>query len=300
MGATLLIMAAGLGSRFGGNKQIAAIGPNNEILMEYAIYDAVEAGFDEVVFVIRRSMLDTFREHIGDKIARRVKVSYSFQEADSLPSGFTPPRDRTKPYGTTHAVACAKALISKPFAVINADDYYGKTAFQTIYNALKSMPETNHACMVAYQLKNTVSENGAVTRGVCECNAGGNLVKVTETYKILPCQDGSIRDFNKDDEGAVLNPNAPVSMNFWGFTPWIFDKLNHYLASFLDALPPDDLKQESPLPVCIDALMAANEITVKVLQTDAVWFGVTYPEDKAFVQDALKKLHDADAYPIFL
>ena len=297
MSATLLIMAAGLGSRFGGNKQIAAIGPNNEILMEYAIYDAVEAGFDEVIFVIRESMADSFRENIGNKIAKRVKVAYAFQEYDSLPEGFTPPAERTKPYGTTHAVACAKDLIHGPFAVINADDYYGKAAFKTIYDALQTMPATGHACMVAYYLKNTISENGSVTRGICDVDAAGNLKKVTETYKILPCQDGSIRDFNDSEEGVLLAPNALVSMNFWGFTPWMFDKLFRGLAAFLRALPAGDLKQESPLPVCIDQMMGKGEIAVKVLETDSVWFGVTYPEDKAFVQDELKKLHDADAYP---
>ncbi len=300
MGATLLIMAAGLGSRYGGNKQVDTIGPNNEILMEYAIYDAVEAGFNEVVFVIRKAMAESFHENIGKKIEKRVKVFYAYQEPDTLPPSFIIPQDRTKPYGTTHAVYCAKDVIRQPFAVINADDYYGKPAFQTIYDALQTMPAQNHACMVAYYLKNTVSENGAVTRGICQRSPDGSLEKVTETYKIMPCEDDTIRDFNDNDDGILLDPNALVSMNFWGFTLSVFDLLYQGLDAFLKALAPDELKKEFPLPVCVDQLMARGEIAVAVLETDAQWFGVTYPEDKAFVQMELKKLHDADAYPTFL
>lgn len=297
MSATLLIMAAGLGSRYGGDKQVDTIGPNDEILMEYSIYDAVAAGFDKVVFVIRKSMDAMFREKIGNKIARRVQVAYAYQESDTLPQGFIPPAPRTKPYGTVHAVYCAREAISGPFAVINADDYYGKSAFQTVYDSLSALPAEGRAAMVAYYLKNTVSENGAVTRGVCGRGPDGTLQKVTETYKIEPCPDGTIRDFDTADQGAVLDPDALVSMNFWAFTPWIFAKLEKAMDAFVKRLAPDDLKTEYPLPVMIDEMMRAGEITVDVLETDAVWFGVTYPEDKLYVRGELRKLHDQGAYP---
>ena len=194
MKMTLLIMAAGMGSRFGGNKQIAQMGPHGEILLEYSIHDAVAAGFNKVVFVIKRSMEADFRALIGDKIARKVEVHYAFQEFDSLPGGFVPPEGRVKPYGTVHAVLAAKDVIDEPFAVINADDYYGQDAFVTMADSLRRMQgRTNAATMVAYYLRNTVSDNGHVTRGVCETDAAGQLVKVTETYKIRPFPDGTIR-----------------------------------------------------------------------------------------------------------
>ena len=260
MKTTLLIMAAGLGSRYGGNKQIDHIGPHGEILLEYSIYDAMAAGFDKVVFVIKRSMADTFRELIGDKIAKKVEVEYAYQEYDSLPDGFVPPEGRTKPYGTVHAVLVAKDLIHEPFAVINADDYYGKDAFATMAKSLKEMQgKTNVASMVAYRLKNTVSENGHVTRGVCA--------------------------------------EALVSMNFWGLTPWFFGAAARDFAAFLRTDNGDPMKKEFVLPTEIDALMHSDGLTVDVLSTDAVWFGVTYREDKPYVMGELKKLHDAGQYP---
>ena len=226
MNTTLLIMAAGLGSRYGGNKQIDRIGPNGEILMEYSIHDAVEAGFDKVVFVIRKSMDEQFRSMIGDKIAKKVHVEYAYQEYDSLPDGFIPPADRTKPYGTVHAVMCAKDVIHEPFAVINADDYYGRDAFKAMADALHRLQhEDNKAYMVAYYLKNTVSKHGHVTRGVCTTDETGHLVKVTETFSILPFPDGTIRDIHDNPDGIILNPDALVSMNMWGFGPSFFDRM---------------------------------------------------------------------------
>jgi len=297
MRTTLLIMAAGLGSRYGGNKQIDRIGPGGEILLEYSVYDAVAAGFDKVVFVIRRSMADTFREMIGDKIAKRVEVAYAFQEYDSLPGGFRAPEGRTKPYGTVHAVLCAAGQIHEPFAVINADDYYGRDAFAAMADALRRMrDQTNRAAMVAYDLKNTVSENGHVTRGVCQVDEQGSLVKVTETYKILPFPDGTIRDLASDPNGRVLDPDALVSMNFWGFTPWFFGAAEEALAAFL-AGEDDPLPKEYPLPTLVDALMHSAGLQVEVLNTHAVWFGVTYREDKAYVAGELQKLHDRGFYP---
>ena len=298
MHTTLLIMAAGLGSRYGGNKQIDRIGPNGEILLEYSLYDALSAGFDKVIFVIRRSMDETFRAMIGDKIARKVEVHYAYQEYDSLPGGFVPPEGRTKPYGTVHAVLAAKELIHEPFAVINADDYYGKDAFQAMAESLRRLQgQTNAASMVAYYLRNPVSENGHVTRGVCETDSAGRLVKVTETYKIKPFADGTIRDLETDPAGRILDPNALVSMNFWGFTPWLLEAGERNLTAFLRSDSGDPMKKEYALPTLVDNLMHTDGLTVEVLSTHAVWFGVTYREDKAYVAGELKKLHDIGAYP---
>lgn len=298
MDTTLLIMAAGLGSRYGGNKQVDHIGPNGEILMEYSIHDAVEAGFTKVVFVIRRSMDEMFREIIGDKIAKKVKVSYAYQEYDSLPGGFVPPADRTKPYGTVHAVMCAKDLIHEPFAVINADDYYGKDAFVAMAASLRRLREGgNKASMVAYYLKNTVSKNGHVTRGVCTTDDAGHLVRVTETYSILPFPDGTIRDIHDDPDGVILDPDALVSMNLWGFAPSFFEYGMKYLRDFLNDPSGDPLKKECLLPALVDHLMHTTGLQVEVLSTKAVWFGVTYKEDKAYVAGELKKLHENGSYP---
>ena len=298
MNTTLLIMAAGLGSRYGGNKQIDRIGPNGEILMEYSIYDAVEAGFDKVVFVIRRSMDALFREMIGDKIAKKVSVAYAYQEYDSLPDGFIPPAERTKPYGTVHAVVCAMDQIHEPFAVINADDYYGKDAFAAMAAALKRLQtEQNKAYMVAYYLKNTISKHGHVTRGVCTTDEEHHLQKVTETYSILPFPDGTIRDIHDDPEGVILDPDSLVSMNLWGFAPSFFVAGRKYLSTFLKDPSGDPLKKECLLPALVDTLMHDAGLQVDVLSTKAVWFGVTYKEDKEFVASELKKLHDEGSYP---
>lgn len=299
MKKTLLIMAAGLGSRYGGGgaKQVDRMGPNGEILMEYSIYDAMAAGFDKVVFVIKRSMEAAFRAQVGDKIARKVEVHYAFQEYDSLPGGFTPPAERVKPYGTVHAVLCAREMIQEPFAVINADDYYGKDAFQVMAASLERMAgEERSASMVAYYLRNTVSENGDVTRGVCEKDGSNLLTKVTETYGIKPCADGTIRSFAEDPAGVILPADALVSMNFWGFTPWLFAQGEEALAAFLRA-PGDEMRKEYPLPLLVDTLMHEKGLRVEVLSTAAVWFGVTNPQDKAQVMTELRKLHDAGAYP---
>lgn len=301
MNTTLLIMAAGLGSRYGGNKQIDRIGPNGEILMEYSIHDAVEAGFDKVVFVIRKSMDEQFRSMIGDKIAKKVHVEYAYQEYDSLPDGFIPPADRTKPYGTVHAVMCAKDVIHEPFAVINADDYYGRDAFKAMADALHRLQhEDNKAYMVAYYLKNTVSKHGHVTRGVCTTDETGHLVKVTETFSILPFPDGTIRDIHDNPDGIILNPDALVSMNMWGFGPSFFDAGIQYLSDFLKDNSGDPLKKECLLPSLVDTLMHEKGLKVEVLSTDAVWFGVTYKEDKEYVAAELQKLHDNGTYPAVL
>ncbi len=299
MGATLLIMAAGMGSRYGGNKQVDGLGPNGEILMEYSIYDAIRAGFDKVVFVIKPGMKETLASICGDSIAKKVKVDYAFQDFSSVPSFYHIPEERTKPFGTVHAVLVARDYIDQPFAVINADDYYGVSAFSTIYEKLQTLAPEGEATMVGYQLQNTVSKNGTVSRGVCHA-VNGNLDKVVETLKIKLCENGEIRDIGAGEPGELLDPLAPVSMNFWGFTPWIFGKLEEYFATFLKGLAPDAIKAECLLPVFVDKLMHEGELTVPMLTTDAVWFGVTYKEDKPFVQAELRKLHESGVYPASL
>lgn len=299
MGATLLIMAAGMGSRYGGNKQVDGLGPNGEILMEYSIYDAIRAGFDKVVFVIKPGMKETLASICGDRIAKKVKVDYAFQDFSSVPSFYHIPEERTKPFGTVHAVLVARDYIDQPFAVINADDYYGVSAFSTIYEKLQTLAPEGEATMVGYQLQNTVSKNGTVSRGVCHA-VNGNLDKVVETLKIKLCENGEIRDIDAGEPGELLDPLAPVSMNFWGFTPWIFGKLEEYFATFLKGLAPDAIKAECLLPVFVDKLMHEGELTVPMLTTDAVWFGVTYKEDKPFVQAELRKLHESGVYPASL
>ena len=297
MDKTLVIMAAGMGSRYGGNKQIDGMGPHNEVLMLYSIYDAVKAGFTKVVFIIKHDFEERFRELVGDVVKNKIKVEYAFQELSDLPQGCTIPAERTKPLGTVQAVLAAKKLIHEPFAVINADDYYGTTAFKTMVEHLDKLAPEKQACMVGYYLKNTVSEHGHVTRGVCAVDAQGQLTSVTETYKIQPFPDGTIRDTEKDPNGVMLDPDSLVSMNFFGFTPWLLEKGEEYLTAFLKALSPSELKAEYVLPVLVDQLMHKEGLKVDVLSTDAVWFGVTYQEDKPYVQAELKKMHDAGVYP---
>ena len=297
MKKTLLIMAAGMGSRYGGDKQIDGMGPNNEVLMLYTIFDAIKAGFTKVVFVIKHDFEERFRKMVGDVVSPYVEVAYAFQTLTDLPQGCTVPAQRTKPLGTVQAVLAAKDLIHEPFAVLNADDYYGTTAFPIMANYLDKLAQTNQACMVGYYLKNTISENGHVTRGVCDVDAQGKLTGVTETYKIQPFPDGTIRDTEKNAEGIILNPESLVSMNFFGFTPWIFTVATERLKDFLNTKAQEDLKAEYVLPVLVDELMKADELKVDVLSTDAVWFGVTYQEDKPYVQGELRKMHEKGVYP---
>lgn len=296
MDKTLVIMAAGMGSRYGGNKQIDGMGPNNEVLMLYSIYDAINAGFTKVVFIIKRAFEQRFRESVGDIVKDKIKVEYAFQELSDIPAGIVP-AERTKPLGTVHAILSAKDLVHEPFAVLNADDYYGTTAFKTMADHLDKLRPEKNGCMVGYYLKNTVSEHGHVTRGVCGVNAEGCLESVTETYKIQPFPDGTIRDTEKDPNGVILDPDCLVSMNFFGFTPWLFEKGQERFDKFLKGLAPDEMKAEYVLPVLVDQLMKEDGMEIDVLSTDAVWFGVTYQEDKPHVQAELKKMHEDGTYP---
>ncbi len=291
-------MAAGLGSRYGGNKQIDGIGPNGEILMEYSIYDAVRAGFTKIVFIIKPEHLETMQALCGNRAAQMktvdgeaVEVCYVFQDFSSLPDFYRVPADRVKPFGTTHAVLCAKDVVKEPFAVINADDYYGREAFTTMFAELMRLKE-QEGTMVGYLLKNTVSKNGTVTRGICQQDHA-YLTKVTETMEIQQLEDGRITS----EGGVELDPEALVSMNFWGFTPWIFGELEAYFHTFLHNIRPEEIKKECYLPALVDECIAKGKMQVSILKTDAVWFGMTYASDKTVVADALKALHDSGVYP---
>ena len=294
--ASLVIMAAGMGSRYGGVKQIAGVGPHGEILMEYAIFDALRAGFDKVVFIVTEALVEGLKEKFGDALAKKgVEVAFAVQDYTSLPAFHQVPKDRVKPYGTAHAVLCARDAVQEPFAVINADDYYGTDAFRTIFAALSGL-DPRRACMVGYKLRNTVSEHGTVTRGVCTVKEGV-LQSVTETFRIAAFPDGTIRDTAQDPAGKLLDRDAVVSMNFWGFHPAVFDALEDYLTRFLKGLAPGDLKSECLLPSLVDERIHAGDLRVDVLHTDARWFGMTYKEDHALVQTEIARLHEAGVYP---
>ena len=289
MKTTLLIMAAGLGSRYGGDKQIDGLGPNGEILMQYSIFDAIRAGFEKVVFVIKPA-----HKAIIERVCKDIKgveIAFAYQEFDSIPSFYKIPAERVKPFGTVHAVLCARDVIAEPFAVINADDFYGADAFEVMNKKLREL-KAGEATMVSYRLKNTVSRNGAVTRGVCELK-DGKLSGVRETYKITIDDSGVIRD----DDSGVLDPEALVSMNMWGFGADIFESMAEYFDAFLRAIPEGEIKAEYALPTMVDKMINAHELTVSVLATDAVWFGVTYKEDRPSVVAELLRMHESGEYP---
>lgn len=303
MKAALVIMAAGMGSRYGGEKQTDGIGPHGEAIMEYSVFDAVRAGFHKIVFIIKPGMEPTIRALCGDRIqtmhtpqGEPVEVAYAVQDFSSVPAFYTIPEGRTKPFGTVHAALCARDLVQEPFAIINADDYYGVSAFATILQELLSLAPTGQGTMVGYRLKNTVSDNGTVSRGVCQLKAG-KLYKVKETLKIKKYPDGTIVDAADPNHEVALDPESVVSMNFWGFTPWIFGEMDRYFQEFLRNLAPGEQKAECLLPVLVDQLITSGRMTVSVLHTDAVWFGVTYQEDRPVVEKALKALHDQGTYP---
>ena len=300
MKISLVIMAAGLGSRYGGSKQVDGIGPHNEILMEYSIYDAIRAGFNKVVFIIKPEMEAMMHRLCGDYLAKRtaldgtpVEVAYAFQDFSSVPDFYRIPAERTKPFGTVHALLCAADVVHEPFCVINADDYYGIDAYRTIYQELVKLPAEGKATMVGYLLKNTASLHGTVSRGVCRVE-NGRLRSIREALKIQLYPDGSLKDLAEDVD---LSPETVVSMNFWGFTPWIFEEMEAYFHTFLRELAPEEQKAECLLPVLVDRLITAGQLDVAVLHTDAVWFGVTYQEDRPVVEQALKALHENGTYP---
>ena len=303
MKASLVIMAAGLGSRYGGEKQVDGVGPNGETIMEYSVYDAIKAGFGKVVFIIKPHMLELVKTLCGDRLqtmktkdGEPVEVCYVFQDFDSIPAFYQLPEERVKPFGTVHAALCAKDAVQEPFALINADDYYGLGAYETMYEALGRMAKEGEGAMVGYRLSNTVSDYGTVTRGVC-IQREGLLQKLKETYQIKKYEDGRICDTEHPDNEVPLEPDTLVSMNFWGFTPWIFEEMETYFHNFLRELPEGELKAECLLPALVDVLIEAGRLRVPVLSSDAKWFGVTYREDKPLVAAALEALHRAGAYP---
>ena len=295
MHTSLVIMAAGLASRYGGNKQIAGMGPHGEILLEYSVHDAIRAGFDRVVFIIRPDMEAAMRQLCGDRLAKKIEVRYAFQDFSSIPDWYAVPEGRTKPFGTVHAVLCARDCVDGPFAVLNADDFYGSDAFARMHGFLASDGPQTDMAMIGYRLRNTVSLHGTVTRGICAMN-GGKLTGVDEIHDIRLYPDGRIADTSRGEPGETLDGEALVSMNFWGFKPAVFPMMADYFDAFLKALPEGELKGECLLPVMVDALIRRGAISVNVLDTTAAWFGVTYQEDRPRVQAALRELHEKGIY----
>ena len=300
MNVSLVIMAAGLGSRYGGSKQVDGIGPNREILMEYSIYDALQAGFNKIVFIIKPEMEEMMERLCGGYLRSKsaldgspVEVEYVFQDFSSVPSFYTIPPERTKPFGTVHALLCAAEAVREPFCVINADDYYGADAYKTIYARLIRLPAEGKAAMVGYLLKNTASLHGTVSRGVCTVE-DGRLRAVEETLKIQLYPDGTLKDLAS---GRVLGGDTIVSMNFWGFMPSIFPALKEYFEAFLRNEAGEDIKAECLLPVMVDRQMRAGALEVDVLRSADRWFGMTYQEDRAAVAQALLRLHQQGHYP---
>lgn len=301
----LVIMAAGLGSRFGeGIKQLAKVGPEGEIIMDYSIHDALEAGFNKVVFIIRKDIEAEFRAIIGNRIEKLTEVAYVFQDLKDLPEGFTCPADRTKPWGTGHAVLAAKKAITEPFVVINADDYYGKEAFVKIHDYLvEEKPESENMdiCMAGFILENTLSDNGGVTRGVCTLNENKKLVGIEETYNIQKTLEGPAAVDEETGEKKDLDSQTMVSMNMWGLTPEFLEVLEQGFKEFLADVKPGDIKKEYLLPAVVDQLIKENKAEVSVLKTHDTWFGVTYQEDKETVMEAFSKLVKKGIYqaPLF-
>lgn len=292
----LVVMAAGMGSRYGGLKQIDPVGPNGQIIMHYSIYDAWKAGFRRVVFIIKEELLDAFRERIGNAAEKLMQVDYVFQSPDKLPEGCTMPEGRTKPLGTGHAIYCVRGVVSEPFAVINADDFYGAQAFQCLYDYLKDAQDDDkyRYCMVGYRVENTLTENGTVSRGICEADENGYLADIVERTAISRDANGVI----SDPEAGEIAEGTLVSMNMWGFTPSFLDELETGLRTFMtDELPKNPAKGEYYLPFSVDHLIQNGQATAKVLQTSAQWYGVTYKEDKPVVVDALRRMTEAGLYP---
>lgn len=298
--ATLVIMAAGIGSRFGGGiKQLEPVGPNGEIIMDYSIYDAVEAGFDKVVFVIRKDLEKDFKEVIGNRIAEKVQVEYAFQELDDIPEQYKEHfKDRKKPWGTGQAILCCKEVVHEPFLVINADDYYGKEAYAEAYRELTSQEtgtdDRMQINMVGFVLKNTLSENGAVTRGICKVDENHMLKEIVETQGIVKTEDGAA--VVTEAGSRVIDVNSPVSMNMWGLKPEFFEILETGFSEFLEKIGEEDMKSEYLLPTIIGNLLKDGKVCVKVLESKDQWFGVTYKEDKDGVVESIRKLIEEGKY----
>ena len=302
MNTTLVVMAAGIGSRFGGGiKQLEPVGPGGEIIMDYSIHDAMEAGFNKVVFIIRRDLEKDFREIIGDRISRIVDIDYAFQEMKDVPAWYHVPENRVKPFGTGQAILSIAGKVNEPFAVINADDYYGKEGFRLLHDYMTTQMRPSgkpyDMCMAGFVLKNTLSDHGGVTRGVCKVNADGFLDDVEETYEIEMLPDGSLKALNGQKQPKHVEADQTVSMNLWGLTPDFLEELAEGFPKFLKGLAPEDIKSEYLLPTIIGSCIREGRGRVKVLESHDRWFGVTYKEDKQVVVDSIRKLVAEGVYP---
>ncbi len=294
MKPTLLILAAGMGSRYGGLKQLDPVGPGGETIMDYSVFDAMRAGFDRVVFVIRHDFEELFKEQVGSKYAGQIAVGYAFQSIDDLPGGFQVPAGREKPWGTGQAVYAARDVVNAPFAAINADDFYGADGYRKLAAAL-SEPAPDEYCMCAFDMNKTLSENGTVSRGVCTVDADGYLETVVEHTKLLGIE-GGVKSTLEDGSSVMFTGREPVSMNMWGFTPDLFDRLEKLFSGWL-AKYGSEMKSEFYIPLVVSQLIDARQIRLKVCQSAAPWFGVTYREDKPGVVAAIRQLVDSGEYP---
>ena len=296
MKPTLLVLAAGLGSRYGGLKQLDGLGPNGETIMDYSIYDAVKAGFGKVVFVIRKSFEEEFKEKVTKKYEHLLPIEIVFQELDDLPEGFELNPDRVKPWGTNHALMMGKSVINEPFAVINADDFYGRKSYEVMSNFLSQLEGSkNKYCMVGYRVGNTLSESGTVARGVCETDENSNLTGIVERTQIKRI-DGVVKFKDENGDWISLPDNKPVSMNMFGFTPDYFEYSNQFFVDFLKENE-ENIKAEFFIPTLVNDLIVDDKIEMRVLDTTAQWFGVTYIEDRPFVVSKFKELVDKGEYP---
>lgn len=299
MKPTLLVLAAGMGSRYGGLKQIEPMGPNGETVLDYSVYDAIRAGFTRVVFIIREEFADAFKSHLGAKFADKIKVEYCYQDLHDLPEGFTLPEGRTKPWGTSHAILTARHLIHSHFAVVNADDFYGSDSYQQITSYFRETETSNgnkdHYCMVGYKLSNTLSEHGAVNRGICK-ESSRFLQTVEEHTGILMENDGICRGQNLAGDRVEISPSAISSMNFWGFSANLMNHLQAHFTEFLNAHG-TEMTSECYIPTVVDTLLHAGKADCSILETSSSWFGVTYPEDKTACVKSIQELIAAGEYP---
>lgn len=291
----LVILAAGMGSRYGGLKQIDTVGSNGESIIDFSIYDAIQAGFQKVVLIIRKEHEEAFRTNLTNKIEKFIEVEFAYQDLADLPTGFNVPEGREKPWGTTQALLACRDILKEPFAIINADDFYGRDAYRVIYEFLKNDVKDSHYGMVGYLCKNTLTDFGSVTRGVCE-EKDGYLKNITEIAKIK--KEGEEVSYEDHGEWKPLDPNCLVSMNFWGFTPMIFKQLKGVFKNFLETkVDENPLKSEHVIPSAIGELVKENVCDIKLLSSHDKWFGVTYREDKPLVVENIQKMKDAGLYP---
>ncbi len=294
---TLVILAAGMGSRYGGLKQIDPITENGEFIIDFSVYDAILNGFDKIVFVIKEENLDEFKDTIGKRFENKIKVEYAFQDLADLPAGFSVPEGRTKPWGTAQALLAARHVVNEPFAVINADDFYGRSAYALLSSHLGAIKNANAGeyCMVGYILQNTLTENGTVSRGICEVGADGYLTEVTERTAIR--REATCAVYNEDGKDVEISLDSIASMNCWGFTPDIFDRVMEGFRAFLSELKPEEIKKEYYLPFAVCDLMQKGLCTVRVYPSKDSWYGVTYASDKETVQKGIGSMIEKGVYP---